>query len=238
MKKPYISPRVSSFSAAGQMIATVGLAATLSACAMNRYTTPRTIPVGEVSHTVSVSMPVHPVSVPVPRYEARVGLSERVDAGFRPGLLGMDADLKYNFLRGPDLDMAIDPSVGYYYLYVPFGGQLNIFQSTLPLMIAFHPEKSASIYAHGGIQADYLHAIYGGGSANEWWILSASAGLGVQIRTSKDFAVSPEIGITIPFSRTIYQHSDRDYQQDFTLIAGIGFNLGAQPSYADVGTSK
>jgi hypothetical protein len=90
---------------------------------------PRTLAPGDVAHHLSIDVGRHAVArgcddgdsrcredlalVPIPSYEARIGLANRLELGV--GLAGdssAQSDLKVQLVRTPRLDLAVAPTVG------------------------------------------------------------------------------------------------------------------------------
>jgi hypothetical protein len=177
----------------------------------NIYGTPRTIPKGEVSHTVALE--VYAVEEPtklddeedagstwliptVPSYTLRWGLAERVDLGLRlssAALLGVDT--KVNFLRTDVLDLAIDPGVQGYYL----GGDFWATYAHLPLLTGLNVTDSVTILVTAGYSGGWTTTDDDEDSTHHAMHF-ARLGAGLEIRRSNTFALQPEV--TVLLSRT------------------------------------
>src|SRR6478736_2620588 len=89
----------------------------------NTYGTPRTTPVGKISHTIAMEGFRYSVddtknggtkgdaTLPnFPTYQLRVGVLDTLDIGARlSNMSSLGADVKWNFLKSDVFDLAIDP---------------------------------------------------------------------------------------------------------------------------------
>ncbi len=199
----------------------------------NSYGTPRTIPKGTVQHTVALegirfsaenrSGDESSFTSPtLPTYQLRYGVSDDVDFGVRVANLSLPGvDLKWNFLRG-DIDLAVAPGVQATYLSL---SRTSIFMSyfNLPLMVGFNVGRDVTVFVNPGIT--YLLAA-GDNSSDRKGVVTASGvaatvGVGVQFRTSKIFAVTPQVS-----GMRFFNDAD-----NLVLVFGLGFNFGSQPEY-------
>lgn len=208
----------------------------------NIYGTARTVPKGTVSHTIAAEgigavvqekdeatgetagasgfLPAFPA------YQARFGLNDEMDLGARFASLGtLGLDFKYNFLRSPALDLAIDPGLqgflvkggdsafGLGYLYLPLLVDVNLSKHA---SLVFTPGVMVAS-AFGAVDLDSKFSATG---------VMLRAGAGVNLRISERFALQPEVTVIKPFSEG----------ESFTSIlycAGVGFNFGALPAFGE-----
>ncbi len=232
--------------------AAVALACLLCGCPNpNTYTTPRTLDPGKVQwqiapEVIGVSYNTTTAStstsgaattqnataslvVPmVPTFGARVGMVDGFDMGFRlQNLDSLAVDGKIRLLKGT-FDIAVDPGVQGFYAVANNVG-FGVFYLHLPVLLGLNVSKNVSIVASPGVVYDAATTSVNGGSG-----VSGSAtatglwgrlGLGVDIRTSKTLAIHPEI-------TAMQQINGVDA---LVWVAGLGFNIGAQPDYSDLG---
>lgn len=229
--------------------ALVALAATLLGCPNpNTYGTPRTTPAGKLQHTIAAEVlhetATYSTRAPgavttfretakgtlplLPTYQLRVGLAERVDVGARlSNVGGLGTDVKWNFVRSELVDLAIDPglqarTVLAWNQGTP-GGALLV---NLPLMVGLNLARTVTVVFLGGPAAGLATR---GRTAGPRVLDEAPrgpavhAGLGVQLRASRGFALHPEIGAMRFFSST----------EDLVVVFGVGFTFGSLPSYAE-----
>jgi len=164
----------------------------------------------------------------VPTFGARVGMVDGFDMGFRlQNLDSLAVDGKIRLLRGT-FDIAVDPGVQGFYAIANNVG-FGVFYLHLPVLLGLNVSKNVSIVASPGIVYDIATASVNNGSGASG---SATAtglwgrlGLGVDIRTSKTLAIHPEI-------TAMQQINGVDA---LVWVAGLGFNIGAQPDYSDLG---
>lgn len=216
----------------------------------NTYGTARTTPAGEINHSISAEgfgaqvettttdasgnsqTEKTNVFLPLlPSYHLRVGATDNIDVGFHVynmGSLGFDA--KLNILKGR-VDLGIDPGVQWYQYSVGIDDtktKVNVLYFHGPLLVDFNVSKSLSFVLAPGIEYSYVSADVSGGSESESARSAdgvfARVGLGINIRTSKKFALHPEV--------TVF----RNFRDDASLLymAGLGFNFGNLPSFDDV----
>jgi hypothetical protein len=221
------------------LVGLVGLAGLVcTACPNpNTFTTARTVPVGEVSHSLSIetigyfpsdeAVPdegeteVYNTILPTPpSYTARIGVAEQAEVGLHfSHLSSIGADFKWNPVRSEAFDLAIDPGGNFgfiagggssaflYYLQLPVLLDLNLSPST---SIVFSPGM-AYYGATGSVDSDF---------ASDGVVL-ARVGLGFDFRTSKKFAVHPEVTVMLPL----------EDEFGMMFLGGIGFNFGSLPDF-------
>ncbi len=199
----------------------------------NSYGTPRTIPKGQMQHVVALEVinlsssdnsgrSVSFTSPMPPSYQFRYGISDSVDFGARLSNLTMPGvDIKWNFVRG-DVDLAVAPAVQGSYVSTP-RTSVGLVYFHLPVLIGVNAGRDVTVFVSPGVS--YLLAA-GDNSTNRSGTVTASSvaarvGLGVQIRTSKIFAITPEVTGMRFFNDNA----------PLALIFGLGLNFGSQPKY-------
>jgi hypothetical protein len=123
----------------------------------NTFTVPRTVPVGRVQHTIAVEAigvagGDDAVYLPVPpSYTARIGAADRFDVGIHLShMSSLGLDLKWNPVRTPGFDLAIDP--GAQGFYIAGGGEsVFIWYLHAPLLLGINPSPTATILFTPGI---------------------------------------------------------------------------------------
>jgi len=208
----------------------------------NTYGTPRTTPVGKISHSVAAeafgfSATDGPTgtsanaTVPtLPTYTLRVGLADTVDIGARvSNLSSIGADVKWNFLKSEMFDMAIDPGFQFFYV-AGTGASFSTLNLHGPLMFGINAGDSVSIVPTVGVSYAYATASAnfdtsdGRNSAVSTSGLMFRGGLGFDFRVTERFAIHPEL--------TVLKSLNADNEDSVLLyMAGIGFNFGNLPKY-------
>jgi hypothetical protein len=158
----------------------------------------------------------------LPSVGVRYGVADRVDVGARVAdLSSLEADLKYNFVRGR-FDMAIDPGVqGYYYTasgVPPFG----MAQFHVPLLLGLNFDEDTTVVLSPG----FFGAVATTGVQLPAFTpgIGARLGLGLNVRVSDSLSWQPEV--------TVWHEL---YQSDsWVYVFGIGANVGPQPDYSDL----
>lgn len=217
-----------------RVIGFVALSEALGGCSANQYATTRTVPAGEVVHTIAAEIVGTPGDefIPSIRYQVRIGLAERVDLGVTAGPM-FGADVKVNFVRTKRLDLALAPGfeLGPAPMLMSDESTENTpyIQGKLPLLLGVNVMKEVSIYMHGGL-ASMTYEERGrwcdSSTCNEpITYATRMAGIGVQIRLSDFVSLQPEASIIAPFRR-------EDMPNQFQF--GFGVSLGAQPDYKDL----
>jgi hypothetical protein len=213
----------------------VGAVVVLCGCPNpNTYQTPRTLDPGAIqvniaAEGIGASYGGGSVWAPMlPSVGVRVGVADGLDLGFREqNFDSLGADAKIRLVKG-SFDLALDPGLQVFYANIDSEG-LGVFYFHLPVLLGFNVSRNVSIVASPGVVYDLLTAsnVSGGGGVTG----SASAsgflgrlGLGVDFRVSKKLAIHPEVTVMDNFGDggTIW-------------VFGIGFNVGAQPDYSDLG---
>ena len=208
----------------------------------NTYGTPRTIPAGRGQHTIAPEALYVNGKAPFvdgggatrvqrvdsglpmfPTYQYRHGLGDTVDLGLRvTNLSGFGADVKWNFLRGT-VDLAIDPGAQWVYVSTANTGTLSLFLLHAPLMVGLNVSRRVAIVFTPGA-ALALEAGRSKPEPTRGAILSNGGGLarfgvGINVRTGRDFSLMPEVTAMRAFNDT----------QGILLVFGLGLKVGAQP---------
>jgi hypothetical protein len=213
----------------------------------NTYGTPRTTPAGQVAHTLAIEG-IHirgdarttqtsgssstviteskGYTFPMfPTYQLRVGLHDRVDLGFRVANLdSLGLDVKINFIKSQTFDLAFDPGIQAFYL-ASGDASVGVFYGHLPILAGINLGDNVTLVGSPGIVLVGVTASNTASSGSSS-ITSASGvlgrfGLGLNVRTSRRFAVHPEITAMKAFNDT----------GGLIIVFGIGLNFGAQPNY-------
>jgi len=208
----------------------------------NTYGTPRTVPKGEIQHSVAVegigwaipdqtsgNTTVSGLSgfLPtLPTYTLRVGVHDRIDIGARvSNLTSLGVDGKFNFIKGV-FDLAIDPGVQVFY-FPSSAGSAGIFYFHAPILLGVNPTDWFSIVLTPGIvgvlATTSVNSSSGRDAVTTGSGVLARIGLGLDFRISQGFAIHPEVTMMRSFDSS-----------GMLFNAGIGFNFGKLPSYADI----
>lgn len=231
------------------------MAAALLGCPNpNLYQTPRTVPPGEIQHTLAaegihlqsetktvtpgttasgqptstVSSSTNSLTDPMfPSYMLRVGLADTVDIGLRvPNLDSLGFDVKWNFYRSQGFDLAIDPMAQAMYFSID-DTKLFISYFNIPIIAGINVTDSAVIVLTGGFSAAYASASVtntDSAEANGGGI-GAMGALGVQFRVGEKLALHPAVSVTRFFTGPA---GDGDA---LSIVFGFGFNFGKLPIY-------
>jgi hypothetical protein len=199
----------------------------------NTYQTPRTLDPGKVqvniaAEGIGANYAGGSVWAPMlPTVGLRVGVLDGFDLGFREqnfDSLGMDAKIR---LLKSTFDLALDPGLQGFYLNVN-GVGAGVFYFDLPVLLGINFSRSVSLVLSPGVVYDLLTAnvssssgVSGSATATGWL---GRLGVGIDFRVSKKLAIHPEVTLLDNFGdgATIW-------------VFGIGFNVGAQPDYSDIG---
>ena len=223
-------------------VAGIVIAVTLGGCPdPNTYSTPRTLAPGDLQIQVSMSgftgtgRGQTAVSPGLPSVGVRIGLADRLDVGARlSGFSSVQADLKYNFLRGR-VDIAIDPMAqAYYYDVSGLREAIGIAQLHLPVLFGVNLDEATTLLFTPGFFAGLSTSPLEGSGASSVQVaslsdgLGARLGLGLNVRVSDKLSWQPEVTVW-------HQFTDLDA---WVCVFGIGLNAGAQPDYSDIGGSE
>lgn len=188
-------------------------------------TTPTTTSTGAATTQTTTASAVLPM---VPTFGARVGMVDGFDMGFRlQNLDSLAVDGKIRLLKGT-FDIAIDPGAQGFYANVN-NVSFGVVYLHLPVLLGLNVSKNVSIVASPGIVYDVATASDNSGSGVTGAATATGVfgrlGLGVDIRTGKSLAIHPEI-------TAMQQINGSDA---LIWVGGLGFNIGAQPDYSDLG---
>ena len=234
-----------------RLLALSGIGMLTTACPnANTYGTPRTTAAGRVSVTLaaevyqlrrqvsdglsetgeSLTRTSGRTYLVAPTCQLRVGLSDRVDMGFRvANSSSLGGDLKWNFLRAPALDLAVAPSMQSISIEVN-GGDEYVQHWHLPVLVGVNINEAMSVILTPGVSYAALR-----GEARPSFISTIDVpgetsgvmgrlGLGLDLRPTKGFALHPEMTAL---------HAVDD---DVTFIMfGLGFNFVNLPDFSDAG---
>ncbi|HEY5243864.1 MAG TPA: hypothetical protein VIJ22_20425 [Polyangiaceae bacterium] len=199
----------------------------------NTYQTPRTLDPGKVQVNIAAEgigvgyAGQSAVAPMLPSAGIRVGVTDGLDLGFREqNFDSLGADAKIRLVKG-GFDLALDPGLQGFYASIN-GEGFGVVYLSLPVLLGFNVSRNVSIVASPGVVYDLVTATVNGGSGVTG---SATAsgflgrmGVGVDFRVSKKLAIHPEV--------TVMQ----DFADSGTIVVfGLGFNIGAQPDYSDLG---
>jgi len=229
------------------LVVGLGWLFTLTGCPNpNIYGTPRTTPAGKISHSIAAEAigaktdsggATFPTA---PTYTLRVGATDNLDIGVRianSSTLGVDG--KFNFLKSRSFDMAIDPGAQFFYFSTSSSsGTSNSSVSImgtylhLPLLMGVNLGSSVTLMPTAGIMYGVISGSSSASSGSSSDSVKADAntgiigrfGLGVNVRILDGFAMQPEFTMMKSF---------KDGASGYLYLAGLGFNFGALPSYAD-----
>jgi hypothetical protein len=209
----------------------------------NIYATPRTTPVGKVSHllalqaaryrfdnTKQVGGATDDATTPLPpTYQLRIGVVERVDIGVRVGhASSVGVDVKWNFVKTDAFDMAVAPGIQawYYDSCSADGGSHGQVYGNLPLLFGINASDWVSIVPTAGISYGCTSRVtLFGTSASDAARISGPmirAGLGV------DFRISPKVGLHPELTYLKYIGADSKPAISW-MVVGLGLNFGALP---------
>lgn len=193
----------------------------------NRYGTPRTIPVGKVAHVFAAEAASYGEGAGLgPTYEIRLGAMDRVDAGIRLGMLTtIGGDLKFNFERSKQFDLAIDLNIQYTFASTDASDGCDTFCGP----------SGRWMYAYAplliGLNVDPDFALVGQlGGAHSWLVSGSSytgderphdymwlGGFGLAIRASQQLLLQPEVSYLREFE------TSRDRATRHAITFGLGF---------------
>jgi hypothetical protein len=159
----------------------------------------------------------------------RVGVADRLDLGVRAAhaatSVGLDA--KWNLVRSPVFDLAIDPMLQWAFV-------LDVTHVHLPVLLGFNASETVSVVLTPGVlygyssDAEEIDSDLSRVMATDGF--SARFGLGLNLRVSPKFAVQPEVTVI----RSLEAHPDSEFDSVLLYVFGVGFNLGSLPDFADV----
>lgn len=205
----------------------------------NTYGTPRTTPKGKVSHTIAAEgfgfkfddpeteAAVSAIVPTFPSYQLRYGITDQLDFGARvANLTSLGGDLKWNFVRSPMFDVAIDPGFQWYQLSIN-ETSLNVVYLHGPVLLGINVAEPVSIVLSPGV----TYALASGtvettddreaATTNDG--IMGRLGVGFDFRINEGFALHPEV---------TFMKSFRDDGMLLYML-GLGINFGKLPSFAD-----
>jgi hypothetical protein len=152
----------------------------------------------------------------LPSYQLRYGAFENTDVGVRlANLATLGIDLKHNFVEDEVIDLAIDPMLQITYDPGAWGSRQRVpLYGHLPILIDLNLSPSLTlVFSPGGMFALAESDISGP---------YARLGVGLNVRTSKRFAVQPELTVL----HTLHRQEGSPPQMYF---ASLGFHYGSLP---------
>jgi hypothetical protein len=191
----------------------------------NLYTTPRATPVSQATALAAPQLVTQPElrnRAYALQIGARLGLAPRLDAGLRTNFAAVAGDIKWNAVRSPGFDFALD-------------GGVEVLPETLyvdlPLLFGINLSDAISLLPNTGITLGLgdQPTMNGRDTYEDGQLVRRPAGrvlirggLGAQLRLTPRFAVVPEFTYTGPIDGGI--HGTSEY-----VAFGLGFCLGPQP---------
>ena len=244
--------------AIGIRLAFIGVAAALcTGCPNpNTYGTPRTTPVGKISHTVAAEGFRYAVGVPrtttdaagnpttttvensatlpnAPTYQLRVGVLDSLDIGARiSNMTSFGADVKWNFIKSDMFDLAIDPGFQVFHIGASSGGtssSFTEFYGHAPLILGINVADSVTIVPTVGVTYGLSSASTTSTEADS----SAAASIdGLMFRGGLgfNFRISPKFAMQPELTYLKFLNGTNDPDISW-VIFGLGFNFGALPEY-------
>lgn len=211
----------------------------------NTYGTPRTTPVGKISHTVAAEGFRYGVDTTkqggtddsatlpnAPTYQLRVGVLDTLDVGARlSNLTSFGADVKWNFVKSDVFDMAIDPAFQVFHIGASTDNATSSFTEVFvhaPLIFGINVSDAVTIVPTAGITYGHSSATASNGTGASAAAsidgIMARGGLGFNFRISPKFAMQPEV--------TYLKYLNKDTDPSISwVIFGLGFNFGSLPQY-------
>ena len=197
-------------------------------------TTPNANGTGTTTQTSSASF-LLPM---IPTVGVRYGVAEGFEFGARVANFDtIAADGKIRLLKGT-LDLALDPGLQFIYLGSisssdsqgnSTSASVGVIYFHVPLLVGFNVSPTVSLVASPGFVYAVTTANVSSSNQTQEATLSSGIlgrlGFGVNIRTSKRLSIQPEITFMKAFQNT----------DALLYIFGLGFNIGAQPDYSDLG---
>jgi hypothetical protein len=211
----------------------------------NIYGTPRTTPVGKLSHTLAIQGASYrfdntkqvggvkdDMTMPLPpSYQLRIGVLDTLDIGIRVAYASsLGADVKWNFVKTDVFDMAVDPGIQawFYDACSIDGGSDGQVYGNLPLLVGINVNDSVSVVPTVGItygcaSRETLFGKSPSDAANTRGVM-LRGGLGIEFR------VSPKVGLHPELTLLRYLGSDSKPAISW-VVFGLGFNFGALPQW-------
>jgi hypothetical protein len=199
-------------------LASLGLCAVSGCPSLSTMQTPSTVPKGNVRLGFSaeqVKFTDGDVAITLPQIEmtVRYGLTDDLDVGGKLYLVGAEAGIKYQFLRGP-LDLAIAPAASYFGVSSngttstgePATGGISVIGLHVPLLMGFNVNDRLTI----GFGPKFLYLITTASAQSGSATASDSSGtaliggfFNLPIRVGKAAWIAPEINVYKAMSGTI-----------------------------------
>ena len=217
----------------------------------NTYTVPRTLDPGKLQVQVAPEVIGVSVNTPttttnnmgqvvngtttetgflpmVPSAGIRYGIVQNFDFGAR--LMNFDSlavDGKVQLVRST-FDLALDPGLQAFYAGNVGGTSFGIFYFHMPVLLGFNLSEAVTLVLAPG--ATFVVAT--GSATNATGVSAASTatgflgrlGVGADFRVARNFALHPEVTFMKSFNDS----------NALIWVAGLGFNIGAQPNYSDM----
>jgi len=228
-----------------------GFVLVLSGCPNpNMYTTPRTLDPGRVEWQVApevigvnynvktagtdangnpttVQTNVSGVLPMVPSFGARIGVAEGLDVGVRlQNLDSLAADLKIRLLKGR-FDIAVDPGIQGFYASAN-STSFGVFYLHAPVLLGLNFSDRFTLVVSPGFVYSVTTATVNDGSGVQGASTASGPmgrlGVGFDFRITEKFAIHPELTFMQEFGN----------ENLLLWVAGVGFNIGAQPDYSDL----
>jgi hypothetical protein len=210
----------------------------------NTYTVARTLDPGEMQAILSPELfgyqykssggSAAGVTPTLPSFGVRYGLSDRVELGGRLSSLGSPvADAKIQLVRGV-VDVAVDPGAQFLFLFTSGSNATEtLLELYGPLLVGINVSPSVTLVASPGVGYGLATARLTSSSSNAEIAAGAAGfsgrlGFGVDVRTSEQFALHPEVTVMRVF----------DDRQSFIGVVGLGLIIGTMPNYSDLEPKK
>lgn len=191
----------------------------------NLYTSPRATPVKRIAILVApqIARQTERVQSYGPVMGLRYGVMPRLDVGMRSNFGSLAADVKWNAIRTPHFDLAIDGGVE----FLP-----HAFYAHLPLLLGFNVAEHVSLLASTGVTlgSGEQPMPFGSVSTTDPALGAGPVpagrpfvrgGLGVQLRFTPTFAVQPEV-------TALHYLGENQWVRNY-YVGGIGFVWSRSP---------
>lgn len=215
---------------------------TLTGCpSLSTMQTPRTVPQGQVrfglgfeavgiktaartDSSTGTTIPSESVTFPQFELTLRYGVTDNLDIGGKLYLIGAEAGLKYQFLRGP-LDVAVAPAASYISIGSSSGDTSSSVSATylhLPVLFGFNLNDNVAIsfgpkflYTIASISANDTSSRSSAATSGLW----LGGYLSLPLKVGHAFWLAPEINVYRPLKEDVFV-----YQGGLALLFG-----GADP---------
>lgn len=233
---------VEATSTRGSAYHAMGLATVLLSvvgCGVPRaYDTPRTTPVGKLSHSVVVEVGdsffgrdkddhalVAPDGYLPAYYSMRLGIFDRLDVSASLGTLLLAGEMKWNFLRSSLVDAAIAPRAQYYQPLSTSAAGAGLVTLSLPALWGINISRRVSlilvpalIYADSHRPSEYNSTTDMQDPAEDEHGLVGALGSDINLRLADRFAIQPGFTLYRPLAEDVYRWQ-----------FGLAFNFGSLP---------